>query len=71
MNVTKFNCPICKSTMSGAYGERMHPGDEKYGYTLFCTNLTCSSQEVFGHSDNEKKAYEVVMAKYGGVKRKE
>lgn len=71
MNLNKFNCPICKSTLSGMYGEKMHPDDKNYGYTLYCLNTSCSAEEVFGHGDNEKKAYEVVMAKYGGVKRKE
>jgi hypothetical protein len=71
MNVTKFNCPICNVEMSGADGESIHPGDKNYGYTLFCVNVSCSAQEVFGHGDNEKKAYEIVMSKYGGVKRKE
>lgn len=71
MNTAKYNCPLCKSEMTGIDGERMHPGDKNYGYSLFCSNVSCPSQEVFGHGDNEKKAYEIVMAKYGGVKRKE
>ena len=53
------------------YGEKMHPGNKNYGYTWFCVNLGCPAEEVFGHGDNEKKAYEIVMSKYGGVKRKE
>lgn len=57
-------CPICGEEMKGMDGEKMHPNDANYGYTLFCVNYKCSAQEVFGHGDNEKKAYEVVMLKY-------
>jgi hypothetical protein len=69
--MNNFNCPICKTKMEGMDGEKMHPGDKKYGFTWYCVNRNCSSEEVFGHGENEKKAYEIVMAKYGGVKRVE
>ena len=69
--MNNFNCPLCKSKLEGMYGEKMHPGNKNYGYTWFCVNLGCPAEEVFGHGDNEKKAYEIVMSKYGGVKRKE
>lgn len=58
-------CPICGSEMQGMDGEKMHPNDKNYGYTLFCVNMDCTAQEVMGHGDNEKKAYEIVVAKYG------
>ena len=61
-------CPVCKVPMVGMDGEKMHPDDKNYGYTLYCVNSQCTAEEVFGHGDNEKKAYEVVVAKYGGKK---
>jgi len=59
-------CPICGEGMMGMYGEKMHIDDNRYGYSLYCVNMECSAEECFGHGKNEKEAYEVVLAKYGG-----
>lgn len=61
-------CPICGIEMDGMEGHKMYPNNKEYGYTLYCLNMGCSAEEVFGHGKNEKEAYEVVMAKYGGKK---
>jgi hypothetical protein len=64
----KHTCPICQSELAGMDGEKMHPGDKNYGYSLFCLNLDCSAEEVMGHGKNDKEAYEVILAKF--VKKK-
>lgn len=42
----------------------MHPGDSDFGITLYCNNKQCTAQEVVGHGDNARQAYDVVLAKY-------
>lgn len=59
-----MNCPLCDAELSKMLGHKMFPNDPKYGVTLYCLNPQCGAQEVFGHADNEEKAYEVVLAKY-------
>ena len=47
-------------------GNQPHPGDVKYGVTLYCNFCDCPAHEnVQGHGDNLKGAYEVVTQKYG------
>lgn len=59
-----FKCPICSGDMTVVPGDVMHPGDPKFGITVFCPVLTCPAQEVSGHGDNAKEAYEVVVHKF-------
>ncbi len=59
-----YNCPLCNSDLKHSLGNPMHPGDEKFGITLYCENTECPAQEVFGHEKNLKEAYEIIMAKY-------
>lgn len=63
--VMNYKCPLCQSKLVGMDGEKMHPDDKNYGYSLYCLNVDCPAQECFGHGKNEKEAYEVVIAKYG------
>lgn len=67
--MAKYICPLCKVEMEPMDGEKMHPGDSKYGVTLYCINMECPAEEVFGHGDKIKDAYEVVIAKYAKVKK--
>lgn len=60
----KYECPLCKSELEGMAGEKQHPGDVKYGYSLYCVNVKCGAQEVMGHGDKEKDAYEVIRTKF-------
>lgn len=62
----KYVCPLCKSELVGMDGEKMHPNDPNYGYSLFCLDVKCPAQEVMGHGRNEKEAYEVIQAKFIG-----
>ena len=62
----EYKCPLCNSKLGVVAGEKMHPGDSDYGYTLYCMNMVCPSQEVMGHGKNEKEAYEVIHAKFVG-----
>ncbi len=64
-----YPCPICKENMTRYDGEKMHPNDPKFGLTLLCENQKCTAQEVMGHGDKAKDAYEVVIAKF--VKRED
>jgi transcription elongation factor Elf1 len=67
----KYNCPICGVEMSLMVGESIHPNNSDYGVMLYCGNRGCSAQEVMGHGDKVKDAYEVVMHKYSGGYRQE
>jgi transcription elongation factor Elf1 len=58
---TKFNCPICDASLVSQPGQVLDPND---GVTLFCPNLRCDAQEVFGHARNEKEAFEIIKDKY-------
>ena len=60
----KFICPLCDAEFVGTDGETMHPGDPNYGRTLACPNTDCPAQEVMGHGDNDKQAFEVIKQKY-------
>jgi hypothetical protein len=59
-----FNCPLCDAELVGTDGEKMHPGNPAYGRTLECPNTKCMAQEVMGHGDNDKQAFEVIKQKY-------
>lgn len=59
-----MNCPICKAPLVSMEGNTMHPGDSDFGITLYCNNKQCTAQEVVGHGDNARQAYDVVLAKY-------
>lgn len=67
----KFICPICQEELTQMFGEKMHPNNPEYGVTLYCANMQCSAQEVMGHGDKVKDAYETVMHKFAGGYRKE
>lgn len=60
----KFNCPVCQCELSEVAGNRLHPGDKNYGMTLFCSAMSCPAQEVMGHGNNVKDAYEVITQKF-------
>lgn len=60
----KFICLLCDTELVGSDGETMHPGDPNYGRTLSCPNIECSAQEVMGHGDNDKQAFEIIKQKY-------
>lgn len=61
----RYKCPVCGNEMTEYAGNVFHPGDSKYGMTLSCQNVNCSAQEVQGHGNNLKGAYDVVCLKYG------
>ena len=60
----KMNCPICAGEMSEYLGNQVHRGDKEYGVMVYCPHLGCMAQEVMGHGDNAKQAFEIVMQKY-------
>jgi len=61
-----FKCPLCQLELVSQVGSVLHPGDEKYGVGLRCTNIECPAQEVAGHSMGTKlkDAYEVILDKF-------
>jgi len=59
----KYNCPVCGGELREQVGNAMHPGDPKFGILLDCPHLNCPAQEIMGHGDNVKGAYEIVMAR--------
>ena len=65
--LTTHKCPICDQPMMALNGQVLDPKD---GVTIFCNTPhgnqpgQCSAQEVFGHGNNEKAAYEIVKDKY-------
>jgi len=64
---TNFKCPICDHLMVARDGQVLDPKD---GVTVWCGNThgsapgQCSAQEVAGHGNNEKAAYEIITQKY-------
>ena len=64
MNETLYKCPVCEGLMNSAYGDHTHPGDEKFGVSVYCPHLTCPCQEVMGHGKTEKEAFEIVTDKF-------
>jgi hypothetical protein len=54
--------------MAELQGDRMHPGDSNYGITLACINDKCSAQEVMGHGNKIKDAWDVVNTKFNRKK---
>ena len=61
---TTYKCPLCNVELVGMEGCKGHENDLNYGYSLFCLNRGCPAQEVMGHGNKEKDAYEVIMAKF-------
>lgn len=60
----KMNCPICEGEMSERFGNQIYPDDPKHGVMVHCPHLACLAQEVIGHGDNVKQAFEIVLQKY-------
>lgn len=61
----KYNCPVCSAEMTVGHSEK-GPVDGVY---IWCRNDKCTAQEVMGHGDKEKDAWEVVQQRF--VKREE
>lgn len=59
-----YQCPICSGEMIEILGDKMHPGDGKFGVILECPSRACPAQEVAGHGDNVKQAWEIVQSKF-------
>lgn len=59
-----YPCPVCKRDLSKYDGEKMNPGDPRFGVTLLCENPKCTAEEVMGHGNKIKDAYEVVIARF-------
>jgi hypothetical protein len=57
-------CPICNSELVTQWGNQMHPNDDNYGVSVFCNNKECAAQEVAGHGDTAKQAYQIVREKF-------
>lgn len=66
MNETSYTCPVCKGTLFSKPGSQIHPGDEKYGFYVFCPHTTCPAQEVMGHGNTVKAAHEIVVDRFKG-----
>jgi ssDNA-binding Zn-finger/Zn-ribbon topoisomerase 1 len=63
MKETLFKCPVCSGFMVSIPGSRMSDND---GVTIRCNNPDCPTAEnVEGHSNNEKNAYEIACQKFG------
>jgi hypothetical protein len=62
--ITQYNCPLCQAELKEQNGSPMHPNDSAYGKSLYCPNIKCPAQEVSGHGDNVKQAFEVITAKF-------
>lgn len=59
-----YYCPLCKGLLREQVGTKIHPGDSDYGITLDCNNILCPSEEVMGHGDKAKDAYQVILDKF-------
>jgi hypothetical protein len=62
-----MNCPLCGTELKVMNGNSMHVTDPKYGVTVWCPGehpRICPAQEVMGHGNNLREAYEIVLTKY-------
>lgn len=60
----KYICPICKTELREQIGDKLHPFNIDYGTTLDCPNKQCLSEEVMGHGDKLKDAFQVILDKF-------
>jgi hypothetical protein len=56
-----FKCPMCGVPLVSAPGNQINALD---GVTVFCENAECPCDEVFGHGNNEKSAYQIIKEKF-------
>ena len=61
-----YNCPLCNGEMKLIPGTQINAND---GVTLYCPHRTCPAQEVFGHGQTDKQAWEIITQKYGRSKK--
>jgi hypothetical protein len=59
-----MNCPVCNQPLSEQPGNQIHPGDPKFGMTVYCANPKCSAAEVAGHGSTSKEAFSIVNQKF-------
>ena len=59
-----YQCPVCQGKLVEQSGNELHPGDDNYGITLYCSSKQCPAQEVSGHGKNLKDAWEVLQLKF-------
>lgn len=64
MSITSFKCPVCNELLHSQFGTQIHPDNADYGVVVFCRSSSCPAQEVMGHGDNEKKAFEIVTDRF-------
>jgi len=50
--------------MNSIPGDSVHPGDPKFGCSVYCPSTKCPAQDVSGHGKNEKEAFETVTDKF-------
>ena len=62
--LTTYNCPICQSILVSQVGDQAHLQNPEFGIILYCQNRQCSAQEVMGHGNKEKDAYQVILDKF-------
>jgi len=58
---TDFLCPICKVELVSAPGNQLSAIE---GVTVYCSNPKCPCEEVAGHGNNEKSAYQIIKEKF-------
>jgi hypothetical protein len=56
-----FNCPLCGAVLFSQPGHQL---SDTEGVTIWCGNLDCQAQEVFGYGHNERAAMEIIRHKY-------
>jgi len=61
ISITSFNCPVCAARLHAQPGHQLSATE---GVTVFCANEECPAQEVAGHGDNEKKAFEIIHQRF-------
>lgn len=61
---SEFRCPVCGEYLTKIIGDGIGINADN-GILLKCYNMKCDTTEnVFGHSNTEKNAYEVVKLKF-------
>ena len=66
---TNIECPCCKEKLESLIGDQLHPGSDKHGVTVYCSNRGCGMAD-WGHGKNEKEACEVFFDKCSSSKKR-
>lgn len=66
MTKTNYLCPICQVALDSIPGDSLQ---RERGFTVYCGNLRCPTQEIRGYGQSEEKAYQIILEKVKSGKK--